>query len=352
MFPASREHRRLGFTLVELLVVIAIIIVLLALLLPAIQKIRELANRLHCANNLRQLAIAAHAYASDHHKFPPGYLGPLPNELPFRDGPPGPDNAYYVGQWIGHLPLLLPYLEQESLFQRLDVDFDLKRAPFNRPWWRTAAGSYPHVANYTAAHYQLKVFLCPADPGITAMETTLGYHFYNREANGRHTLVYYAWSENYQSLPVPLARLRPSGRTNYAGIGGGGRGSSSHWNRFEGILCNRSRNTPAQVTAWDGTSNTLLYGETSGRQAWWGDSSTTVQNSWIGTGALTTGFGVNWGPYAFFDALSSHHRTGVQFSMADGSVRLVRFSQEHQAVLLQLGGMRDGLTESGAGILE
>jgi hypothetical protein len=99
-----------------------------------------------------------------------------------------------------------------------------------------------------------------------------------------------------------------------------------------------------------------LYGETSGRRAWWGIGDRTIQNSWVGTGALTTGFGVNRGPYAYFDALSSHHRTGVQFSMADGSVRLVRFDSLSQAagggwlVLMQLAGMRDGMTVDPTGI--
>jgi hypothetical protein len=123
----------------------------------------------------------------------------------------------------------------------------------------------------------------------------------------------------------------------------------------------RSQNAPAQVAAWDGTSNTLLYGETSGRRAWWGDGSKTMENSWVGTGALTAGFGVNRGPYAVFDALSSHHRTGVQFSMADGAVRLVRFGPWYVPSsaagsdfygLMQLAGMRDGMVADLTGILE
>jgi prepilin-type N-terminal cleavage/methylation domain-containing protein len=350
--PALGGRRRAGLTLTELLVVLAILAVLLALLLPALQQVREAANRLLCANNLKQLALAAHQYAGDHQTFPPGYLGPLPYDLPFHDGPPRPDNAYYVGQWVGHLPLLLPYLEQDPLLQRLDVDFDLKRAPFNRPWWRTAAGGYPNVANYAAAQHTLKVFQCPADPGATVSTTTLGYHFYNRTDNGLHIIVYSVWSEDFQQPPARVAGFRHFGRTNYAGIGGGGRGSSTVWSQFEGILYNRSRNTPGQVAAWDGTSNTLLYGETSGRRAWWGDGSKTVQNSWVGTGALTTAVGVTRGPDAYFDWLSSHHRRGVQCSMADGCVRLIRFTNEHGNVLMQLAGMRDGMAVDPTGIFE
>jgi prepilin-type N-terminal cleavage/methylation domain-containing protein len=71
---AGRQHS--GFTLLELLVVIAIVVVLLALLLPAIQRLRAEANRLHWTNNLRQLALVAHQYATEHPEFPPGPCQP------------------------------------------------------------------------------------------------------------------------------------------------------------------------------------------------------------------------------------------------------------------------------------
>src|SRR5215831_16783625 len=98
------SRKRVGFTLIELLVVIAIIAVLIGLLLPAVQKVREAAQRISCTNNLKQLGLAAHNYESAFKTLPPGYLGG-------KNQPGGWDNTQQEAQNVGVLAFLLPYLE-------------------------------------------------------------------------------------------------------------------------------------------------------------------------------------------------------------------------------------------------
>jgi prepilin-type N-terminal cleavage/methylation domain-containing protein/prepilin-type processing-associated H-X9-DG protein len=146
--------RRNGFTLVELLVVIAIIAVLIGLLLPAVQKVREAANRMQCVNNLKQIVLAAHNYHDTYGRLPVGCYIPYAQDG-FHDTqdltkPFGPNWAIY----------LLPYLEKADVYNTIDIkSYPGTDLPANLTNYSTYNTSWRALRGQV-----IKIFLCPSDP--------------------------------------------------------------------------------------------------------------------------------------------------------------------------------------------
>jgi prepilin-type N-terminal cleavage/methylation domain-containing protein len=304
MIDNRRLRRSAGFTLIELLVVIAIIAILIGLLLPAVQKVREAAARMSCQNNLKQIGLACQNYASAYGVLPPGYLA-YPN-----------DTANW-GNWAGAgdftqgtcmLTYILPYIEQGVIWNQLTFDKSLNDYNVN-PWFYVNP-------DFSLAFSQIKTYICPSSSQTPTAVNTGIFVAGEGQINGTLSVeaVYYGNGSVYAF-----------GITNYLGCSGsrdsGWNGSSydPYYQPYIGLLTNRSRVALAQVT--DGTSNTLLVGETLGSC----DAGTGVQEfagAWMGysIGMAKYGLGGPANQGTGYPQFASNHTGVVNFVFGDGSV--------------------------------
>jgi prepilin-type N-terminal cleavage/methylation domain-containing protein/prepilin-type processing-associated H-X9-DG protein len=324
-----QKNQRSGFTLIELLVVIAIIALLMALLLPAIQKAREAANKMLCASNLKQIALAAHNFHNDYSRLPPGYVGSWRGHNP---GSPPNDPQFFDRQNVGVLAYLLPYVEQDNIYKLMRVNWDVNG---------TGDSYWLDSQTWTVANTRIKLFLCPSDDAYS-----------NTELTGAQEYFYSSGVFGISLFEVP-GDGENLGRSNYFGTAGyRGFGTSPNTNRFEGVFTNRSKHNLGVITVQDGTSNVTMFGESLGDNF---PGQRISSNSWAGIGVLPTSGGIpTQGLWYMF---SSQHTGTVQFAFCDGSVRALRKHQPYPSevgaavnplpvrgdvVLWQMSGFKDG----------
>jgi prepilin-type N-terminal cleavage/methylation domain-containing protein len=340
--------RRRGFTLIELLVVIAIIAILIALLVPAVQKVREAAARTQCSNNLHQIAIAAHAYADVRKALPPGIL----NQPNWRVS-----SAFtFSAPNVGALAFILPYMEQGPVYSNCTTLTSLTPpapvgawiwdpdSPGTTPYWNNAN-------NFALSKTKIATFVCPSD--YAAYAQTIGV-FICVFTSGD------SWTLTGGYFPNPTGQ--DMGRTNYLPSGGaigptlvspppmGSPGTGPGQNFYAtwaGAFYNRSRIKLGNIT--DGTANTILFGEILGQQ-----NQTTKQReftyAWMGAGTMATAWGLPPGPEkANWYQYSSAHTGIVQFAFGDGSVRSLRagnstdqFFSNNWFAYMRTSGILDG----------
>ncbi len=288
-----------GFTLIELLVVIAIIAILIGLLLPAVQKVREAAARSSCQNNLKQLALAIHAYQDAFKTVPyngsrlaTGVDGGCCDTGGTTQNPLTPKWS-----WIARV---LPYIEQGPLFKQANVT-DLP-GPMNRP-----------PMNAT-----IPILLCPADQVISprtdaANIGTAGTTNYKGVSGGNWGDGETRW--RWSLPPGPFSNHTSTG--THAGIrNGNGMFFRSDWRRKLALQ---------NIT--DGTSNTFMVGEVlPGRDVHtsWPYANHANATCGIGPNAKQTNgafYAANNWPNVY--SFRSNHEGGLQFALADGSVRFV-----------------------------
>ncbi|WP_406697635.1 DUF1559 domain-containing protein [Singulisphaera sp. Ch08] len=250
MALSDRNHRRRpGFTLIELLVVISIIAVLIALLLPAVQAAREAARRIQCINNMKQMGLALHNFESANGCFTPAAIDGAFPKLGINVDESGKPLAKLTQH--GWVILLLPFAEQTVLYNAYNLKADFRE-----------------TANSTVIASQLSMMMCPSSPNPNRFDTNNSGGFKGwRAAAGD-----YGPNNSVVNVAINAGFVKPG---VYAGV----------------MQANVVR-TIAEIT--DGTSNTLVISEVSGRPDIWRRGNRTVSATPIGSTDRVYVSGAGW----------------------------------------------------------